>query len=263
MDKFKSNPYNKNNKLISSFDIINIMGTLNINNYKINDIRLYQNAFFHKSYCNMKDYEEYDNVNNYLELQGKSYEEMEFLGDSILGSIVSKYLYDRYYKIYNQNEGFLTKLKTRLVCGENLAYLSNILKLNQFMVISEHIDSNHDGRNNKNILEDILEAFIGAIYLDNDYNIVSEFIINMIEKYIDFSDFILNDTNYKEQIIKYLQHNYKENPKYEHINDDDKLFSCKIVFRNNILCIDKGETKKKAEQNVSKKALIQFKILTE
>ena len=126
MEKFKANPFNPSNKLIQSNDIINIMKKLNINDFKINNLSLYQTAFVHKSYCHMVDYEEYTNDNNDLELQNISYETMEFLGDSILSSSVSSYLYKRYYEIYGMDEGFLTKLRTRIVCGENLANASTM-----------------------------------------------------------------------------------------------------------------------------------------
>ena len=96
----KVNPYNLNNKLITSNDIVNIMETLNISNFKVNKLLLFQTAFIHKSYCK-ELYEDTDfkNIDHSLDLQDKSYETMEFLGDSILGSIVSSYLYERFYKI--------------------------------------------------------------------------------------------------------------------------------------------------------------------
>ena len=68
----------------------------------------------------MVDYEEFTNDNNDLPLQKISYETMEFLGDSILSSSVSSYLYQRFYEIHDQNEGFLTKIRMRIVCGEAL-----------------------------------------------------------------------------------------------------------------------------------------------
>ena len=82
--KFSANPYNKNNFLIKETDIINIMKLFGIHDFKVNDIKLYQTSFIHKSYCPMKDYEEYTNDDNSLPLQKESYEKMEFLGDSIL-----------------------------------------------------------------------------------------------------------------------------------------------------------------------------------
>ena len=88
--KFKANPYNLNNRLITLSDIANIMKKLNINDFYTNNLKSYQTAFIHKSYCMLKDYEEYEYPGeDYLPLQKDSYETIEFLGDSILGSVVS------------------------------------------------------------------------------------------------------------------------------------------------------------------------------
>ena len=259
----KVNPFNLNNKLINPTDIINVMETLNINNFKVNNILLYQTAFIHKSYCK-ELYEDTDfkNIDRSLDLQENSYETMEFLGDSILGSIVSSYLYERFYKIYNQNEGFLTYLKNRIVCGESLAVLSKKIGLNKFIVISKHIEDSCDGRNNLNILEDVFEAFIGAIFLDNNYDTIKEILLNIIEKYIDFTDIIIKNNNHKEQIIKYLQHNYKENPKYKDINsDNDKLYRCELLFQDKVISKGEGKSKKKAQQDASRNALIYYNVI--
>ena len=260
MEKFKSNPYNSSNKLVSENDILNIMKTLNIKDFKINNLSLYQISFIHKSYCHMADYEEYENIKNDLPLQEKSYETMEFLGDSILSSCISSYLYERFYKIYGENEGFLTKIRTRIVCGENLAKLSNELNFNKHLIISKHIEDNCNGRNNKNILEDVFEAFIGAIYLDNNYEFVEKIIIKIIEELVDFTDIIINDTNYKDQILKYCQHNFKSYPTYSHVRKDEDIFYCNLSV-NEITITGEGKTKKKAEQDDSKKTLQYFKVL--
>ena len=163
--KFRADPYNFNNKLIKVNDIINIMKKLNINDFKVNDLSLYQKAMIHKSYCELPEYKEF----NYpgegcLPLQKEAYETLEFLGDSILGSIVSSYIYERFHLIHNQNEGFLTKLKIRLVCGENLCKFSKNITLEKHLIISKHIEEKCSGRNNSNILEDIFESsFIAEI----------------------------------------------------------------------------------------------------
>ncbi len=67
----------------------------------------------------------------------------------------------------------MTKIKTRIVNGEQLCFLANKLEMNRHLIISKHIQDNCDGRNNQHILEDVLEAFIGALYLDtHDYKII-------------------------------------------------------------------------------------------
>ena len=261
-NKFKSNPYNLNNKLVTENDIINIMKNININDFKVNNIQHYIIAFIHKSYLKLNDYEEYTNPGNgCLELQNKSYETMEFLGDSILGSIVSSYIYNRFHLIYNENEGFLTKLKIRIVCGENLAKLSKDLKLFNYITLAKHIEDNCAGRENINILEDVFESFNGAIYLDNNYETVKNILIQIIEKYVDFTDILLKDTNYKDQISRYFQQNFQIYPKYLSTKDKDNTFQSKLIHGDNIISNGTGTSKKKAEQDASRKALIHFNVL--
>ena len=193
---------------------------------------------------------------------------MEFLGDSLLGATIAEYLYNRYVNIFNENEGFLTKIKIKLVCGEQLAYLSKCLNFDKYAIISEHIDNNCNGRNNKNILEDILEAFIGAIYLDTqDMKLVNLFIISVIEKYVDFSDMIINNTNFKDQLLKYFQHNYKSNPVYETIKISDDKFSTVVKHLRDekeiIISEYTSTSKKKSEQYAAKLALIKYHVISE
>jgi len=259
--KFKANPYNKNNFLIQESDIINIMKSLNINDFKMNDLSLYQKCFIHKSYCKLKDYEEFENSHNHLELQDEPYETIEFLGDSILEKIVCTYLYKRFYLIHHKDEGFLTKLKIRIVCGDNLYELSKQIGLQKFLIISKHIEDNCDGRNNKNILEDVFESFIGALYLDQGDVFIENFIIKIIENYFDFTDILLNDNNYKDKIIRYIQQNYNDYPKYKNEKINNK-YICKLYLKDKFICESEGLSKKKSEQNVSKEALIHFNVLT-
>lgn len=263
--KFKSNPYNSSNLEISENDILNILENLNIQNYTIHNLSLFQQAFVHTSYCHMKDYEEYTIPDNCLPLYNKSYETLEFLGDSFLGCIITNYLYKRYVILHNQNEGFLTKLKIRFVCGEQLAFLSKQLNFNKFMIISKHIEDNCSGRDNLHILEDIYEAFLGALYLDSgDYSIIEKFIINSIEMYIDIADVILKDNNYKDQLLRYFQHNFKIYPKYVTLkNEDNNNFECKIFKNEDYVITGIGNTKKKSEQNASKLALISYRVMSE
>ena len=153
----------------------------------------------------------------------------------------------------------------RFVCGEQLAYLSNSLNLNQFMIISKHIEENCDGRNNIHILEDIFEGFLGALYSDtNDFKLVERFIIQCIEKHIDFSDLILKDNNYKDQILRYFQHNYKIHPTYktEKIEENNN-YQCKIFKGDEYIETGYGNSKKKSEQDASKNALMKFCVLSE
>ena len=263
--KFKSDPYNSSNSLLCESDVMNIMKSLNIHNFSINNLSIYQQAFVHKSYCTMKDYEEYSKPDNCLSLFDESYETMEFLGDSFLSNSITTYLYKRYATIHKMNEGFLTKLKIRFVCGEQLASLSKLLGFDRYIIISKHIEDNCKGRENIHILEDVYEAFLGALYLDtNNFQIVDQFIIQCIEMYIDFSELILRDNNYKDQILRYFQHNYKVHPIYRTEKDDSTdSFICKIFKEDECIETGKGNTKKKAEQDASKNALLLYHVISE
>ena len=263
-NKFKANPYNSKNKLITRENISSIMKSLDIHDMTITNLDLYQRAFIHKSYCEMKDYEEYSRPDDCLDLFKISYETLEFIGDSFLGNIIANYLYKRYFISHKEEEGFLTKLKIRFVCGEQLAYLSAQLGLGQYMIISKHIEDNCEGRNNTNMLEDVFEALLGAMYHDTgDFKLVERFIIQTIEKYVDFADVILRDNNYKDQILRYFQHNYKVHPTYKTEKNEDNTYSCRLFKGDEYIETGNGHSKKKSEQDASRKTLIKFRVLSE
>jgi ribonuclease-3 len=264
-NKFKSDPYNPKNIFVNENDIQNILKSLNILNFNLNNLSLYRTAFVHKSYTELKDYEEYTKPQGVMGLQKLSYETLEFIGDAFLGNIIANYLYNRYFHNHGMDEGFLTKLKIRFVCGEQLAYLSKCMGFDKYMIISKHIDENCDGRNNSNILEDTFESFIGALYQDSgDFKLVEKFIIQCIEKYIDFSETILKDNNYKDQILRYLQHNYKVYPTYDTNKDENEnIYICKIYKEDIHIETGKGNSKKKSEQDAARRALIKYCVISE
>ena len=260
--KFKADPYNPNNRLLSSQDIIHIMEKVNMNNFKPTNISLYQQSFIHKSYNKLEDYKDFSKPDNCLELQDESYETLEFLGDSLLGCMTAEYLYKRFE---GEDEGFFTKIKTRIVNGEQLCYLATQLGFNKHLIISKHIEEKCSGRDNQHILEDTLEAFIGALFLDtNDFVLIQTFVTELIETYLDLPEIILKDTNFKDQILRYFQHNFKVYPTYHHIDklEGEDEFKCEILKEDEIICIGSGKTKKKAEQNASYNALVIFNVLT-
>ena len=109
---------------------------------------------------------------NCIDLFDESYERLEHLGDSILGATVSTYLMKRFP---TENEGFMTDLKKEIVCNEMLGSLSLKIGLDKFYIISRHNEDACNGRTNTKKLGDILEAFIGALWIDsgNDFKVIS------------------------------------------------------------------------------------------
>lgn len=278
-------PFNSKNILLHDNDLRKIFDTNGLSDINFNNINLYRNAFVHKSYCTMKNTDfKTGNVkcpDDCLPLQEMSYERLEFLGDAILGMIVAGYLYERFP---DQNEGFLSKIRTKLVNGRMLGSLSTKVGFPQFAIISKQVED-ANGRNNYKIMEDIFEAFIGAIYLDfqtdNDnvaipnkldvtfpgsgYFIVQKWIIYIIENYLDFSELIAAKTNYKDMLVSYMQHHLQDQPRYFEINivtrDCSKVFTYCIKDKNNtVIGTSKGSTKKEAENNVSLEALKYYNV---
>jgi ribonuclease-3 len=236
-------------------------------------MELYQTAFVHKSYCMNNDYKQYEQPSNCIHLFHKSYERMEFLGDAQLGAVIVSYLYERYP---GENEGFMSKMKTKLVNGIRLSEFSTFLGLSEYIVISKHLEENCNGRMNKNILEDVFEGLCGAIYLDNsnvnfdksEYNNgfskIYEFLTLLIEVSIDFTELVLTDTNYKDTIMKYLHHNNNYHPKYNMIKYDEinKIYETSICDKDNKeITKGYGNSKKNSEQNASFNALKKFGVL--
>jgi len=261
-------PFNNNNILLD-YNILNRFFTNHNIDYEIKNINLFRNAFVHKSYCCMKN-RDFTTGNlscpeDCLPLQEMPYERLEFLGDSILGYIIAKYMYIRYP---DQPEGFLSKMRTKIVNGKMLGYLAENIGFPKYAIISKQIED-INGRTNYKIMEDIFEAFVGALFIDsNDITIVEKWIINVIEKHIDFVDLIMKNTNYKDSLISYMQNRYQDMPRFfetnvSHNNLSQKIFTYIVKDRNNnILGSANGTNKKEAENNCAYEALKYYGIDT-
>lgn len=268
-------PYNEMNKIIEKDDIINIFNTYGLGGFGVEpkNISLYRTAMVHRSYCTRKN-ENFLTGNtecpeNCIPLQEESYERLEFLGDTVIATIVGNYVFDRFPE--RENEGFLTKMRTKLVNGNMLAHLCSFTDISKFIIISKQIESNN-GRMNKKILEDCFEAFIGAMFKDfclqqeNDPKVINPFylcdiwLVNLIEDNIDFTELILSNTNYKDHFIKYYINTYNETPKFYEINSEvtangKRYEVCAKNSRMAIISSGVGSSKKLAENDASLNAL--------
>lgn len=274
-------PFNPLNIILKEDDLKKIFNDNGLNDISYNNINLYRNTFIHKSYCTMKN-SDFNTGNikcpsDCIPLQDMSYERLEFLGDAILGMVVANYLYERFP---DQNEGFLSKIRTKIVNGKMLGYLSDKIGFPRFAIISKQVEES-GGRTNYKIMEDIFEAFIGALFIDfqtlddkvilpskinlepmtgSGYYIAEKWIISIIEKYIDFSEIIIKKNNYKDMLVNYMQHNLQDIPKFYELNiitrNNNKIFNYCIKDRNNsIIATSTGLSKRDAENNVAKEAL--------
>jgi dsRNA-specific ribonuclease len=266
-------PYNPNNKLIKDVDLKEMMNNYDIKLDIIN-IELYRKALTHKSYIKKEFYNKNfaelekakQEMGNVLELREESNERLEFLGDTVIKSVIAEYLFERYPL---EDEGFMTRLKTKIENRESLARFARIIGLDEFIIISSQNEDSNIGRTNDKILEDAIESFIAAIYLDNTYVTCKKFIRNLLENQVDWSDLIFNDTNYKDQIQRYYHSIKWEHPQFkllkeEQIPNNKKLFTIGVMDNNkHVIATATDSSKKKAEQKASKIALYKFKQLND
>jgi ribonuclease-3 len=257
------NPYNSRNRLFTKSDIQAILSSTK---YTINHVDLFQTAMVHSSYVKRSEYispsgepvQLADRPDGCLELFDQSYERLEHLGDSVLGVVVSSYLEKRYP---SENEGFLTNLKKELVCNETLGMLSQKIGIDRFYIISKHNEEVCNGRINLKKLGDILEAFIGALWIDSNYNfqVVYKFIIGLIEKYINIPKILMNNRNYKEQLQKLYQAKFHVTPTYKILASSPNMYTMAAIDKTGAhLGTGTATTKKQAEQMAAKEALKQL-----
>jgi ribonuclease-3 len=278
--------YNENNFYITKEIIQSILQKGNINR-EVNDLSIWQQAFVHKSYCKNNDFKKnekffgsIDSINiddhkNILPLQNDSNEVLEWLGDGIIQSVAAIYLYKRFK---TQREGFLTKIRSKLVKTESLSKLALYLGFDKYLIISKHIEIICNGRKNSRILEDCFEAFIGAMMNvfghkneSDGFTICNMFIINIIEQKIDITDLIINDDNFKDQLMRFYQKKYNGKfPIYEQktlitTTNENGIVNKKFHMfvrdnDNNIIGEGIARSKKEAEQKAAKAALMHFGI---
>jgi ribonuclease-3 len=204
-------------------DIEKIAGT------KVGDLTLYKTAFTHKSA--LKDCPD-----------GESYENLEFMGDSVLNFIVTKYLFDKYNS--EEHEGFLTKARTRIVRGTTLARISEALEMWRWIQMDEKGLRNGWNRNPK-IMEDVLEAFIGAMYLDLGLIHTRVFVLGLLDRYpVDINW----DDNYKDQLMRWCQQRALEVPTYVVDTFLDGTFSVRVTVLGTTGS-GTAKNKRQAEQN--------------
>jgi ribonuclease-3 len=205
---------------------------------------LFQQAFFHKS-------------NNFPNQQIKksryNNERLEYLGDAILSTIVAEYLFKKYP---NANEGFLTKMRAKIVKRKTLNFIGDQMGLD--MILMEY----NNTRLSKSMLGNALEALVGAVYLERGYNDTKSFIIlKILRTYLDIHKLENMDDNYKSQLLEWCQKNGKE-VSYEVIDrfkiDKRDRFKVAVLIDGESLAHAEDFNKKSAEQTASEMALLKI-----
>ncbi len=209
--------------------------------YKFKNINLLEKALTHTSYA----YE--NNV--------ESYERLEYLGDSILEFISSKYLFENFK---NLSEGEMTKVRAYAVCEDSLYKIALKHNFSDFLYLGKSEISTNT--NKKAILADTVEAIIAAIYIDsNDINVVQEFIINNIKDAVEYASQNVGVKDYKTVLQEMLQIHGEVQIKYNIIKEDgpdhNKTFTAEVECDGKKLAIGSGRSKKIAEMEAARKAI--------
>lgn len=198
---------------------------------KIKNPQLYQRAFSHKSalkrFSGLTD----------------SYETLEFLGDSVLGFIITKHLFDIHDK---EQEGFLTKARTKMVRGKTLCELSKNLGLHEHILMDEKGERN-GWNTNEHIMEDVFEAIVGAVYLDLGMVHAKRFVLESFTKV----QTTLHDDNYKDQLMRWCQALKYPLPDYRLEGQVNGQFYVKVWVNGSDIGSGFALTKKQAEQNAA------------
>lgn len=205
------------------------------------DISLYELAFTHSSY------------NNDAKTLHHDYERLEFIGDSIVNFVVADLAYSTYKKM---DQGELSKVRAGIVQSSYLADKARLYHFEDYIKLGHSLPDNT--RNSRRILEDVFEAFIGALYFDQGLTytitVVKDMFINDV-KHFDVSKM----KDYKSELQEAMQAEHREAVKYVVVEENgpahDKTFLIKVTYNGDTLGIGSGKSKKEAEQNAAQDAL--------
>ena len=208
-------------------------------------LSLFKLAFFHKSTFSTRDYAIANN------------ERLEFLGDAVLSTIVGEYLFKKYP---NSDEGFLTKMRSKIVKRNSLDEIADKMGLDLFLA------NYNQTRLSKSMLGNALEALVGAVYIEVGYEKTKQYVIRRIlRRYLDIHELESFDDNYKSQLLEWCQKNgrsieYKVVAKYKSEKRDK--FKVAVYVDGKKLGTADDFNKKSAEQLASERAMAAMGILS-
>ena len=178
-----------------------------------------------------------------------NYERLEFLGDAVLGAIIAELLY-KFFPI--KDEGFLTRVRSKVVSRESLNELAINIGLDKAVVAKSDISKN------KYVYGDVFEAFIGAMFLDQGFVNTKKFIEKFIfPNFFNIRELVTVDRNYKSRLIEWGQKNRKELSfdVRENLKSHKNRFECAISIGGTVMGNGNGASKKEAEQNAAERVI--------
>lgn len=209
--------------------------------YTFKNKELLKQALRHTSYANERNLE--------------SNEKLEFLGDSILEFLSSKYIYNNYT---NLREGEMTKVRATVVCEKSLYKIAKLHNFSDFLYLGKS-EQKTEGSKRPAILADSVEAVIAAIYIDGGLKEAERFIVENLKDEIKEATKHVGDKDYKTVLQEKLQEHGEVKIEYKTIGesgpDHDKTFEADVEVNGKFLAKGKGKSKKEAQMQAAKKAL--------
>ncbi len=222
--------------------MINVDELKQVLSVDINDASYYELALTHPS------------CNGDAKTKHNDYQRLEFMGDAVLGFVCVDLVYNSHP---DMGEGLLSKLRSYLVRKESLSNYARRMHLEKFIKVGHSISKNAIVASN-NILEDVFEALVGAIYLDKGFEVVYNYLKNILLHYILNTDIDVL-TDYKSKLQELMQSEQRDAVSYETVDETgpahDKTFTVNVLLDGIALGSGVGKSKKEAEQKAAKSAL--------
>lgn len=221
--------------------------------YRFTDITYLQRALTHSSYSN-----ELGDKHHHLLCN----ERLEFLGDSVLSLVVSRYLFSAYP---DMAEGELTRLRAEIVCERALSSFANEINLGDYLLLGVGEEKNR-GRERRSILADAFEAMLAAIYLDageQGLESVTEILLPFVQREIARAD-ASGSNDYKTLLQQFVQQTEGDFLEYVTVGesgpDHQKTFTVEARLNSNVIGKGTGQSKRRAEQDAARQALALFGV---
>lgn len=215
--------------------------------YKFTDENYLRTALTHSSYV-------HENKNKVVKFN----ERMEFLGDSVLNVIVSKYIFENYPEL---PEGKLTKMRAAVVCEKSLFECAQNIDMGKYLILGRG-EERTGGRTRASVLSDAYEALIAAIFLDSSLDVAKEWVLGQLYEAIEAAAKGKISKDYKTEFQEAAQINGDVDIDYRVVSatgpDHNKCFSVNVYLNGKLMGQGEGTSKKKAEQNAAKCALLRL-----
>ena len=209
--------------------------------YRFKNEKLLKQAFVHKSYANEMQIKKYH-----------SYERLEFLGDAVLELLTSDFLFRKHKDVL---EGQLTKMRASMVCEPTLASCAKVLNLGDFILLGKGEEST-GGRDRDSTISDVMEAIIGAIYIDGGIDAAKAFVHKFIYAAIENKELFYDcKTSFQEYVQGKLRREYGFRLASMSGPEHQKVFCIEALVDGEVVGVGYGSTKKGAEQKAAGEAL--------